>query len=100
MENQTGSLIESPMIKVGEILEAFREYGFALIAGGAGLDNRVASVSVLELDASRQNPAWFIGNELVLSTLQAFPTVDSVVEGVEMLASRGVAALGIHQGAG
>jgi sugar diacid utilization regulator len=88
------------MIKVREILGIFGEYGFTLLTGEAGLDNKVASVSVLELDASKQNPMWFVGNELALSTLQSFQSVESVMEGVRLLASRGVAALGIHQGAG
>ncbi|MDR1134830.1 MAG: PucR family transcriptional regulator ligand-binding domain-containing protein [Clostridiales Family XIII bacterium] len=92
--------MESPMIKVSEILEAFNEYGFTLLAGEAGLNNRVASVSVLELDAGKQDPAWFIGNELVLSTLQAFPNASAVAESIDLLASHGVAALGVHQGAG
>jgi hypothetical protein len=86
------------MLKVREVLAFFKDYDFALLGGEAGLDNAVESVSVLELDATKQNPAWYLGNELVLSTLHAFSTVEGVIEAVHLLSSRNVAALGVHQG--
>jgi sugar diacid utilization regulator len=90
--------VDDATVSVGEVLALFKEYGVTLLAGEAGLDHRVSGVSVLELGVEQQNPAWYLGGELALSTLQMYPSVESVIEVVRLLSSRKVAALGIHQG--
>ena len=87
-------------VDVREIRDIFNEYGIALLTGEAGLEHCVSSISVLELDVEHQNPAWYVGGELVLSTLWLFDSVERKIEAVRMLAGRGVAALGFHQGIG
>jgi sugar diacid utilization regulator len=53
---------------------------------------------VLELGSEQQNPAWYLGGELVLSTMQMYPDAESVADAVRLLSTRGAACLGIHQG--
>ncbi|GHU49315.1 hypothetical protein FACS1894127_2250 [Clostridia bacterium] len=90
--------MDDTSVSVGEIWDIFKAYGITLLAGERGLGNEVSSVSVLELISEEQNPVWYLGGELVLSTLQLYPDPESVAEGVRLLSSRGVACLGIHQG--
>jgi sugar diacid utilization regulator len=79
----------------GEVLRILREFGVAIVAGEAGLNNKITGISVLEI--ARQEDCWFLGNELILSTLHMFSTPDEIADVVSMLASRGVSALGVHQ---
>lgn len=87
-------------IFVREVRDIFKDYGITLLTGEEGLDNCISSINVLELGMEYQNPAWYLGGELVLSTFWTFDSVDSIIDAVSLLAERGVAALCIHQGIG
>ena len=87
-------------VTIREIGDIFAMYGIELLTGEAGLDNCVSSISVLELDVEHQNPAWYLGGELVLSTFWMYSGTESIIEAVRMLSDRGVAGLGYHQGVG
>ena len=87
-------------VSIREIRDIFATYGIELLTGEAGLDRCVSSISVLELDVEHQNPAWYLGGELVLSTFWMYSGAESIIEAVRMLSDRGVAGLGYHQGIG
>ena len=92
------TFMEDTIVYVREIRDIFKKYGITLLTGEAGLDNGVSSVNVLELDMEHQNPAWYLGGELVLSTFWMFDSAESIIDAVRLLADRAVAALCIHQG--
>ena len=90
--------MDDKVVYISEIRDIFNKYGIELLTGEEGMERCVSSISVLELDLGHQNPAWYLGGELVLSTFLMFDSVDSIIQAVHILADRGVAALGIHQG--
>jgi purine catabolism regulator len=93
-----GGAMDDTVVSVGDVWDIFKPYGIILLAGEKGLDRQVSSVSVLELGSEQQNPAWYLGGELALSTLQMYPDAQSVAKVMRLLSSRNVACLGIHQG--
>ncbi|MDL2273794.1 PucR family transcriptional regulator ligand-binding domain-containing protein [Oscillospiraceae bacterium OttesenSCG-928-G22] len=85
-----------PGISVGAAIKVLSKYDISLLAGGAGLERVIHSVTVLEVADWSQY--LMQGGEFILTTFSAFQSKDDIVRAVEELSRFGAAAIAVHPG--
>jgi PucR family transcriptional regulator, purine catabolism regulatory protein len=81
------------MITVRKLNESLSDYNITVVAGNSGLDSKIEYLNVQEV---QERSPWMKKNGLIMTTFNAFESIEQIVNHMKWYVEMGVSAVGFH----